>query len=218
MISKVRSPNSRTPSLTSGLCHRCLMRSITRTKHYQRSTRTPGRQGGDQKPVDVNFKGDVTIIKDRPLRYVEMFTATMNLTTVARETGWESVNPITIETGFNLRQPEGIKAAWAVLREFEPDFVTSAFPCTPWSTLQNLHLKIEGYSERLARKREEDKPFLDFAAEVCRWQSERGALWEVEQPAQASSWDQPQLLGSLQLPFAGDVVMERNVVPLSLAR
>ncbi len=79
---------------------------------------------------------------------------------------WSKGSAISLETSFDLRAPEGQTAAWKTLKKELPDLVVMAFPCSPWSALQNMQKDEEAGKE----KQIQDLPFLEFALAAARWQ------------------------------------------------
>ena len=54
------------------------------------------------------------------------------------------------------------------------DVVVIAWPCTNFSTIQNLNRSRVGFDEKLALARKRDEVFIRFAYEVTRLQMRKG--------------------------------------------
>ena len=79
--------------------------------------------------------------KPGPWRVIEVFTWTAMVTIVAGELkDWEAYEPITLPR-YNLLIKADQDKAMRVLEEHDIDFTMVAWPCTPWSIMQNLNQK-----------------------------------------------------------------------------
>ena len=70
------------------------------------------------------------------------------LSMVAMERGWDVWQPASLETGFDLETREGQDQCWAYLEKIQPDAVGFAFPCDPWTQMQNVNQRTEEQRER----------------------------------------------------------------------
>ena len=50
--------------------------------------------------------------------------------------GWDVLEPITLESGFDLLTQKGRAEAMAYLEKERPDVVVFAWPCTPWTRMR----------------------------------------------------------------------------------
>ncbi len=83
-------------------------------------------------------------------KFLEVFTWTMVLSAAAYQAGWTCLQPITAETGYNLYTHAGRVAAWKIIREEKPDVVAMAWPCDPWTIMDNAHYyKSSKYAAKL---------------------------------------------------------------------
>lgn len=74
-------------------------------------------------------------------KILEVFTWTCMISMLAASRGWEFLEPVTIESGWDLRKPEVQEKAMEYIRREEPDLIVLAWPCGPWSPLQELNKK-----------------------------------------------------------------------------
>ena len=72
----------------------------------------------------------------------------------------------------------------------EADFVVLAFPCEAWSQMQNMNLKLPGYSKALERRRTEALPIPRVVEKVCSRQALREKHFLVENPLSSQAWKQ----------------------------
>lgn len=74
------------------------------------------------------------------LRVIEVFTwsCMLSMTAVDRG-GWEAYEPITLDSGWDVRVPGIQDAAMKYLERIDPDLVVVAWPCGPWSIMQNAN-------------------------------------------------------------------------------
>jgi hypothetical protein len=103
--------------------------------------------------------------------------------------GWKAGTAISVETGFDLRTEKGQRDAWKVLESESPDLVVLAFPCGPWSVLQNM----QKTKNLVKEKQDADRVFLCFAAKVAKWQQDRDRFFMIENPAASQVWKQEEL-------------------------
>ena len=96
----------------------------------------------------------------------------MSLT--AARMGWEFLEPITLESGWDLTCRETQDRAMSYLKEVSPDLLVVAWPCSPWSPLQQLNVKTETQRRAPRAKRRANKPLLAFARRAVLWQRSRG--------------------------------------------
>ena len=110
----------------------------------------------------------------RPLKLLEIFTWTMMMTTTAATLGWEVMEPVTLESGWDVSRPRDQRRCLDYIDRERPDLVVVAWPCTYFSAMQNLSLKKPGYPEYLAVKQKEHEVFIRFALQVARKQKAAG--------------------------------------------
>ena len=89
-----------------------------------------------------------TRTRRRP-RFLEICTWTAMLSMVAMERGWDVWQPASLETGFDLETREGQEQCWSYLEKIQPDAVGFAFPCDPWTQMQNVNQRTEEQRQRL---------------------------------------------------------------------
>ena len=115
--------------------------------------------------------------KPGPWRIVEICAWTCALTMMAFAQGWETFEPITLESGWDLERPEVQNNAMNYLDQIDPDVVMIAWPCAPWSALQNLNKGTPLRRKLLRRKRlRSRKTLLRLTRRVALWQRRRGCI------------------------------------------
>ena len=72
-------------------------------------------------------------------KIIEICTLTMRLTTRARNRGWHGLDPITLETGFDLLTESGRQKAFRHLVNVDPDVIVGEWMCDPFSQMQNIN-------------------------------------------------------------------------------
>lgn len=127
-------------------------------------------------------------------RLVEIFTWTCALTQVACQAGWSTFEPVTLDSGWNLELRSDREKAFRYLQEIDPDVVVLAWPCSPWSTMQNANMKTELQREALHHKRRRARrTLLAFVKQVVLWQRSRGAIAIGENPISSKAWRTPEI-------------------------
>lgn len=134
----------------------------------------------------------------RPLRgiwkIVEIFTWTCMISQMAADRGWSFLEPVTLESGWDLTLPHVQDQAMDYLEANRPDLVVLAWPCSPWSPLQGLNQKTWTQRRALAAKRRQSRrTFLSFVRRVTHWQRARGGAVIGENPAASQAWLQPEI-------------------------
>ena len=72
-------------------------------------------------------------VKRRP-KILEVFTWSMAVSLAASSRGWDVMEPVTLESGWDLRLPKDRALALEYVVRERPDVIVSAWPCTPFST------------------------------------------------------------------------------------
>eukprot|EP00435_Cladocopium_sp_Y103_P016026 s641_g4.t1 len=132
--------------------------------------------------------------KPGPWRIIEICTWTCALTMTAFAQGWEAFEPITLESGWDLEKPEVQQNAMNYLDQIDPDVVMIAWPCGPWSALQNLNQGTPLRRRLLRRKRlRSRKTLLAFTRRAALWQRQRGRIVLGENPYNSGAWKTPEI-------------------------
>ena len=102
---------------------------------------------------------------------LEIFAGIMMLSRVAMSRGWEVIQPEDYENGgADLLTPQGRNHVDDVLDRFDPDLVSMAPPCSPWSQLQQILPKDPVRRRRkimwLARLRQKHQPLWLYCKRV----------------------------------------------------
>ena len=101
--------------------------------------------------------------------------------------------PVTLP-GWDLRDPQTREEAHNYIDSQAPDLLVLAWPCSPWSTLQNLNCRTPEAVRRLAQKRNEHRPMLEFVGEAVRRQRARGGAVLGENPRLSKAWQEPAIV------------------------
>ena len=134
-----------------------------------------------------------TTASRRRRRIMEIFTWTCNVTTVAKEFQWEGSEPGSIETGYDLSTEDGRKAAWQYYRDFDPDVVVIAFPCDPWSKMQNMNMGNPVTKAKIMAKRTLHRHILHWVRAVVERQMKYDKFYVVENPSGSAAWSEPPM-------------------------
>ena len=107
----------------------------------------------------------------RKLKIMEVFTWTMMMSITAAGLGWHVLEPITRESGWDLRKREVQEKVFKYVAKEKPDVIVCAWPCTAFSSLQHLMKNREGQAEKIARQQEADTEFIEFARRLYKLQT-----------------------------------------------
>ena len=131
-------------------------------------------------------------------RILEIFTWSCMVSLTAARMGWEFLEPITLESGWDLTCRETQDRAMNYLKEVSPDLLVVAWPGSPWSPLQQLNVKTETQRRALRAKRRANKPLLAFARRAVLWQRSRGGAVLGENPERSKAWSQEEIVEAFQ--------------------
>ena len=107
---------------------------------------------------------------------------------------WEAWEPISLESGWDVSTMDGQNKAMQYLQEAESDVLMIAWPCGPWSPLQNISMRTEAQRLTLQRKRlQARRTVLSFTRRAALWQRRRGGLVFGENPATPKAWKTPEI-------------------------
>ncbi|CAJ1408326.1 unnamed protein product [Effrenium voratum] len=129
------------------------------------------RQQQPQQPQDPCLRPSSLPLRKR-WKVLEVFTWTCCISMMALERGWHMCEPVTLP-GWDLRDPQTREEAHNYIDSQAPDLLVLAWPCSPWSSLQNLNCRTPEAVRRLAQKRKEHRPMLEFVGEAEKAESQR---------------------------------------------
>ena len=132
------------------------------------------------------------------LKLIEIFTWSCMVTRVAFSRGWETYEPITLPN-WDLRLESTQNEAMRYLEEINPDAIVVAWPCSPWSPLQQLNMRTPQQRRALRKKQlESRRTLLAFTRRVVLWQRRRGKAVLGENPHPSKAWKTPEILDAFQ--------------------
>ena len=106
----------------------------------------------------------------------EVFSTSHAITAEAQNWGLDIMEPITLNTGWDLLDEAKRQLALERLKAEKPDFLVIAFPCSAWSTLSNFG----NGAFTVAQRREGQRALVEFSAECARFQMEAGRYFVIE--------------------------------------
>ena len=166
------------------------------TKGQRRRLLAATREIGEVAEGEIRNRKTVQVPRNavrRRWRILELFTWTCMISQVAYSQGWEFLEPITLP-GWDLTRPADVAAAKAYLKQAAPDFLVVAWPCSPWSSLQNLNMKTPTQRRALRHKRAEARrTLLSFTRWAVLWQRRRGGAVIGENPFTSLAWRTPEI-------------------------
>ena len=95
--------------------------------------------------------------------------------------------PVDIVLQADLMQDSMQKEVLRTLDEYDPLLVTVAFPCDPWSQLQQLNI-AQGRGALVEQRRREQYTFLVFTRAVLMSQLRRGRMTVAENMWWSATW------------------------------
>ena len=110
--------------------------------------------------------------------FAEVFSDTEPVLQQAQLRGHRTLEPFSLKSGWDFRLAKHRSLALESIRRSKPYMVVIAFPCGPWSPLQQLNAE----RSLLQHKRKEARVLADFAAEVAHLQLSRQCHFVIENP------------------------------------
>ena len=98
------------------------------------------------------------------------------------------MSPIDLETGWDFTRATDRRRVYDLVEKEKPDLIVAAWPCTSYSTLQNLANGRRGHHERLRRLRRQHDQLVEFSRKVCRMQQTNGRDFIGENPLTSKVW------------------------------
>ena len=102
---------------------------------------------------------------------------------------WNVLQPQDILYGLDLLNPEHRELMKQVIQNQQPDVISLAPPCGPWSAWQRL--RKNSFALRQMRKRH--RPLWEFVVWVWAYQTSHGGLVLLEQPASSEALKLPEM-------------------------
>jgi hypothetical protein len=169
----------------------------THEVHVTKSMRKP------QCPRPITIKPSAR--KPGPWRVLEIFTWTAMITMVAGSlSNWDAYEPVTLPRWDLLRKKDQ-DDAMRYIEERDIDFVVIAWPCTPWSIMQNLNQKPHQL-RALKISQEEHRELLVFTHRVANRQYMKARPCVGENPWKSKAWDEPPIQAAFNRPGYSEVV------------
>ena len=89
---------------------------------------------------------------------------------------------------WNLLDEQVRQEAHEYIDRVKPDLMVLAWPCRLWSPLQSLNYRTVEEKAILGRKRQQERPLLDFVNEAALKQRRRGGAVLGENPWLSRAW------------------------------
>ena len=123
---------------------------------------------------------------------MEVFSGRGRLTSSAHRYGLNALQPIDTNEGFDLTTYEGKCITMHALSQFKPLLLVVAWPCTVWSSM-NENSNYSNRPEELAALRQQERPLVNFSADLCSTQIEEQRLYLGENPLKSRLWSEKKV-------------------------
>ena len=138
-------------------------------------------------------------------RMIEIFTWTAMVTIVAGTMpDWQAFEPLTLPR-WDLLDWKAQDDALRLLEEHDIDFSIIAWPCTPWSIMQNLNQKPHQI-RALVQQQAEHRRLLVFVERVSHRMYIRKRANVGENPASSHAWEEAPIQAAFSKPGNSEVV------------
>ena len=112
----------------------------------------------------------------------------MALSLAAASRSWDVMEPVTLESGWDLSLSKDRALALDYVARERPDVIVAARPGTAFSAMQNLMKNHSGYQEKLDLKIKEALPLVEFSARLAEIQVAGGRHFLGENPLTSKAW------------------------------
>ena len=129
-------------------------------------------------------------IMEIPVVCSEAYSDTEPVVRAARSRGHTTGTTMTLDKGWNFEIRAHRQMAIELVKKEKPYFLVIAFPCGPWSPLQNL----SSLPAAVAIRQEKAMPLVTFACRLARLQMDAGRHFVMENPLGSRAWTTPPLL------------------------
>ena len=131
----------------------------------------------------------------------ETFTDTEPVLKQARRRGHATMMSMTLGTGYDFFKQEHRRRALQEIRDRKPFAQVVAFPCGPWSPLQELGAKSRQKVLLMRWRRRKHRSLTKFSADIAKEQYYGGRHFIIENPSRSKAWKEAkELQDLLQLP------------------
>ena len=131
-------------------------------------------------------------------KFMEIFSWTLVLSREAASQGWQVAPSISLETGYDLYTKSGRMRAWKQFITEKPDAVAVAWPCDPWTAMNNYQANRPDFQEKLKIRQEQSRGALRFVKRVADYQRRHGALFFGENPLTSAAFKEPPIVEIMQ--------------------
>ena len=132
-----------------------------------------------------------------PWRVLEVFIWAMTVSFAAAAAGWEVGEPVTLRQ-FDILNAKDRQLASSYIHDFDPDLLVVAWPCTVWSPLQLLGRKTSEQLQRLAQRRAEQRPLLQWVCDEVLARRRPGGVTLGENPGHTKTWMEPAIVQAFE--------------------
>eukprot|EP00959_Pyramimonas_sp_CCMP1952_P068827 1436513-Pyramimonas_sp.AAC.1 len=105
----------------------------------------------------------------------ELFAKEARFTRAASRGGHANATPSDLSVGVNFNDPKVCSDFLFMIKIFKPWMVSVAFPCTPFTNMQEFQ-RAQGMGDWVDDMVEEFTPLVSFSADVLRLQAEGGRI------------------------------------------
>ncbi|CAK0806782.1 unnamed protein product [Prorocentrum cordatum] len=122
----------------------------------------------------------------------ELFAKEARFTRAASRGGHANATPSDLSVGVNFNDPKVCSDFLFMIKIFKPWMVSVAFPCTPFTNMQEFQ-RAQGMGDWVDDMVEEFTPLVSFSADVLRLQAEGGRIGIGENPLTSRAWNQESM-------------------------
>lgn len=130
---------------------------------------------------------------------LEVFAGSANLTARAPRFKLSALEPIDIKINVDLTTPEGRAIVWKAVKKFRPLLVVVEWPCKEWSIF-NEHMNYSWRPGELEQRREQERPLVEFGADLMHYQHEHDRFYLGENPLRSRIWKEEPVVSVTELP------------------
>ena len=160
--------------------------------------------------AEASLYESLMTVSQRPPPYIdilELFAGSSKLTLMAKGFGLNALEPMDLEHGHDLCDPQVQQQAHKAISRFKPWLCMMGIDCRHYNWFN--HNMNYAYREEVWQQLQlEDRPMLVFSGEVAMNQYKSNRFFILENPLKSQIWDDEVLLQLQDLPGVWIVVLD----------
>lgn len=146
------------------------------------------------------FAAASEVVGDHRPDVIEIFGGAGEVSMHFARRGWDVVQPVDLQYGMDLKDPEVRSEVVDLVRKRKPRFVLVEWPCKLWGKLTDINYNTPQRKRKLHKLRQEERPFLEMTEQIFREQQNRGDEALAENPLASHAFREAPIRRILDTP------------------